>query len=169
MSLWRVVLAAMAVVLTASCACEQEPPAPESASDVDARLQGLIDISGLPDPFSSPLPPVADGSSRDWLSNDGGAAVDVVAVARSLWVGGASECARVGSDLDALGDVEEFIGVAARTPDEPTGEMLVNLRQVTAAAVRDCADPVAFEPLVAEVAWYWAVADRRLRELGVET
>jgi hypothetical protein len=162
-------LLALVVAFTASCACEQESPVAQETAESEARLQDLLAASGLPDPFSSSLPPVADGASQAWLSNGGGKAVGVLPVARALWVGGASECARLESDLNAIGDVEEFIMVAASTPDEPTGEMLINLRQVTAAAIRACTDPAAFEPLVAEVAWYWTVADRRLRELGVET
>lgn len=88
----------------------------EGASDADARLQGLLDVSGLPDPFSSPLPPVADGSSRDWLSNDGGAAEDVT---------------RDSSGYRSASGPEPGAGTGPRLADQPDLDHLVSTHAAT--------------------------------------
>lgn len=131
-------------------------------------LTDLIDASGFGDPSAVEIPPVADGSTLVWLEGDGQAAVGLVTETTRLWADGAPSCDEVADALDALGTPEDIAGAAAQTPDGPTQEILLGLHAVAGSALRSCDDPAAFDAARPQLGWQWALADRRLTEIGIE-
>ena len=171
----RSVTAVMVLLLgVVAGACSDDKADAESSErettttvDRSARLEELIEVSGLEDPAVIKVPPAGDGETVNWLNGEGAAAVGLVTASEDLWAEGEPACESTAEALEAVGTPEQILVAAAGTPDEPTREILVNLHRFTGDTLTACADAEAFEPAVAQLAWHWAIADQRLEQLGV--
>lgn len=149
---------------------EESPTTTSSTSTTvlaTANLADLVKASGFGDPATIELPPIADDSTLTWLEGDGAAAVALVTATARLWAEGTSACEAVAEALDAIGTPEDIAGAAAETPDGPTQEIFLGLHTATGSALSACEDPVVFEAARAELGWQWALAERRLTEIGI--
>ena len=120
--------------------------------------------AGFGDPYEVELAVVAASEAAVWLQGDGAAVVGVVVESAPLWATGDPDCAAVARGLDRLGSPAEIRQAALATPDPVTAEVLAAALSsvVMALGVCDLGDPA-----MAEHAWQWSVAHRRLVELGV--
>lgn len=155
-----------------SDADEATRPSTESEGrhdDVDRteRLETLLARTGWDDPDAGEIPAADDDETKAWLEGEGSGAVGLVVESEVLWSTGIESCEATADSLESIGSPEELLAAAAGTPDGPTSDILVNLYSSTAQTLAECNDPAVFEDAVAEFAWHWAVADRRLDELGV--
>lgn len=145
----------------------EQAAGPSEELPIDADLDELVAASGLGDPATIEIP-APDGETRAWLEQEGAAAVELVTATEALWATGAAACEPVAEALDAAGDPGAIAGAAAGSPDHPTQDILLGLQTATEVALGACAAPEAFETARAELAWQWALADRRLAEIGIE-
>lgn len=138
-------------------------------ADVDRseRLQALLERTDWDDPDEGEIPVVDNDETRSWLEGEGSGVVAMVDGSEDLWSTGVAGCEATADVLDAIGTPEELLAAAAGTPDGPTSDILVNLYSSTIQTLAACAEPDDFEEAVAPFAWHWAVADRRLEDLGV--
>ena len=99
-----------------------------------------------------------------WLEGGGASVVALVAESAQLWATEDPDCAAVARRLDGLGSPAEIRQAALATPDPVTAEVLAAALSsvVMALGVCDLDDPA-----MAEHAWQWSVAHRRLVEFGV--
>lgn len=135
--------------------------------DRSARLEALIDASGLADPTIIEVPPVDDAATREWLEGEGAPAVALVTATEGLWLAGEGACEETSQRLDEAGSPERLLAAAAGTPDAPTQEILVNLHRFTAEALAACSGESQFDAAAAMLAWHWVLGDRRLTDVGV--
>jgi hypothetical protein len=165
--------AVVAVVAVAGCRDGEQGGGERGGADDEAvheRVTELAERSGHGDPSGVELPPVPDGAARDWLVGEGAPAAALVTHTRPLLVDdGAEACPAVAGDLDRVGSPEAILTAAAGIPDEVTSELFVDLQAATGRALTACADAEAFDAALADFAWQWALADRRLGDLGVAT
>ena len=148
------------------------PSDPRSSSTVgDRAADDVVAIAvgaGLEDPAAVELPPAADGDElRVWLEGEG-APVALVVATEPLWRDGQGACDRVAVVLDEAGSPEAMLAAASAVPEEVTRELLVDLHAATVRLLASCEDSATFASQVREFAWQWALAERRLDELGVE-
>lgn len=139
----------------------------EDKVDRTERLDALLAQTGWDDPNAGEIPAAENEETRSWLDGEGSGAVGLVDQSEDLWLTGIDSCETVPEALETIGSPEELLAAAAGTPDGPTSDILVNLYSSTIQTLGTCSDAAAFEGAVAEFAWHWAVADRRLDELGV--
>ncbi len=171
----RWTVATIVVCLTLAAACSSDEPVGNGSGSSStseaaqvADLNALVEESGFGDPDAVELPGPDDANPVvAWLEGEGSPAVALVIDSERLWSEGMAACEAVAEELDA-NTPEEVVAAASSTPDEVTSEILVGLHTATGAALGACADAATFEIAVAELAWQWALADRRLDELGVE-
>lgn len=145
---------------------EDDAPAVEGnrrSDDEAARLSALVREAGLEDPAKVELP-ADDDASAGWFESDGALLVAFVEETKVLWVDPDVDCDSLGGTLDGLGEPEEVAGVSASVPDEVSRELFVDLYASTVRAMDACQDGRE----LGEFAWQWALADRRLDELGVQ-
>lgn len=169
---WSVVLFA---TVAAGCSCSADSTPPVTSAPVatvppttDQRLTERAAAAGLGDVSAVSMPPVTDtGETVNWLRGAGTSAVAMVDASDDLWRDGSSACNAVAGQLETAGTPSQVQAAAAGVPDEATREVLVDLQASIASALRACNDPAGFDPAVSQFAWQWALADRRLHELGV--
>ena len=120
--------------------------------------------AGFGDPYEVELPVVAASEAVVWLEGGGASVVALVAESAQLWATEDPDCAAVARRLDGLGSPAEIRQAALATPDPVTAEVLAAALSsvVMALGVCDLDDPA-----MAEHAWQWSVAHRRLVEFGV--
>ena len=145
----------------------ERPAATGQGATQEASLAELVLAAGLGDPMTISIP-APGGDAKAWLEGDGAPAAELVETTQILWRSGAGECESVVVALDGLGTPDAVAAATAGTPDGPTQEILLGLQTATESALRACGDPGAFESARAELAWQWAIADRRLNEIGVD-
>jgi hypothetical protein len=133
------------------------------SGDDAARLQSLVRQAGLEDPGEVELP-VAVGATAEWFESDGALLVEFVEQAKMLWADPEVECDALGGVLDESGGPGAVAGMSASVPDEVSRELFIDLYASTLRAMEAC--QVGQE--LGEFAWQWALADRRLDELGVQ-
>lgn len=146
---------------------ERRPAVTTAEPSPSASLTDLVGASGLGDPAIVEIP-APEGDSKAWLTGEGAAAVEIVSAAQPLWERGSEACEPATVALDAIGTPEAVTAAAAGTPDGPTREILLGLEIAVETALRACGEPGSFEDARAELAWQWALADRRLDEVGVD-
>ncbi len=120
--------------------------------------------AGLADPQAEEFPEVDVSGTVEWLAGSGAAAVGLVTATAELWTDSDPDCVAVASQLDRLGTPEEIRRAVLATPDPVTAEVLLGLHAEVLASLSVCGRN---DLLRAEGAWQWAVAHRRLVELGV--
>lgn len=140
----------------------------DRASNADtARLQALVEAAELQDPARVELPPSSE-ESAEWFESDGEVAVAFVEATRPLWVDAGIDCDALGAALDELAEPEELMGISAEAPDEGSRELFIDLHAATVRALGACQQNEVEDRVLGEFAWQWALADRRLDELGVQ-
>lgn len=145
---------------------DDDAPAVESdrsSTDEAARLRELVRQAGLEDPAEVELPDGDDGSA-EWFESEGSVLVAFVEDTKVLWVDADVDCDSLGGTLDELGEPEDVIGASASVPGAVSQELFVDLYASTIRAMETCQDGRE----LGEFAWQWALADRRLDELGVQ-
>ena len=176
----RIIAVVAAMVVMSTCSSADPGSSQESVHSTVETTEGLasstsvaVDLaelatrSGNGDPTEVILPVAPDNAAREWLDGDGASAARLVSVTEPLWSVGASACAEVAAELDALGSPEELLAASSATPDPVTSELLIALHAATGRALTACLDEDEFARAVNDFAWQWALADRRLDELGV--
>lgn len=156
-----------------STAANAESPAPVSTEGVpapsgfdDADLIVVATSSGLSDPSGIEAPEPTDvAATVAWLNGEGRDAVAVVTVTDGWWRDHRGRCDSTIQRLEAIGTPEQVQEAAAGVDDDVTAEMLLGLITLVSLAADACggSDPEA----VAEFAWQWSMAARRLDTLGV--
>ena len=132
----------------------------EQALDVGVVARG----AGLGDPWEEEFPELDVTGTIAWLTGAGAAAVGLVVETAELWTAEEPDCAAVAGRLDRLGSPGELLEAAVKTPDPVTAEVLLGLRAAVLSSLAACD---VDDSRHAMNAWQWAVAHRRLVELGV--
>ncbi len=133
----------------------------------DPQLAKLVEASGHPDPSDISLPD-GDDATKAWLNGDGAPVVAILAASQPLWKEGRTACASVAKSLDDVGTPTDVMSAASATPEAATRDILVELHATLGRLLATCNDEQAFAAALADFAWQWALADRRLTDLGVE-
>ena len=139
---------------------------PVEGTATDPVLAALVKAADHGDPSEISLPE-GDAATVAWLTGDGSPAVGLIGASEQLWKEGASACAAAAGQLDAVGTPAELLAAASGTPELATRDILVELHAALGRLLATCDDAQAFVTAQADFAWQWALADRRLTELGV--
>ena len=142
------------------------PPADESAASLDAAAAIAVYAleAGFGDPLAVDIPPPADAAAvAAWLAGDGAAAVGLITETAPLFTDSEPDCVAVAQRLERLGSPLELLKAVQGTPDEPTSQTLSALHSSILTTLSECAQGT---PASAEHAWQWAVAHKRLGEVG---
>ena len=119
------------------------------------------------DPADVDLPaPDDESETKAWLEGDGAAAVKLHEAVAPLVDGAPSECPGVAERLDDVAPPEEVLDAAGGIPDPVTGELFTGLHRAAIEALGTCRSD-GFEAAQDDLAWQWALVDRRLDELEV--
>ena len=144
----------------------EPPPADEPAAPLDAAaaITAYALEAGFGDPLAVDIPPPADAAAvAAWLAGDGAAAVGLITETAPLFTDSEPDCVAVAQRLERLGSPQELLEAVQGTPDEPTSQMLSALHSSILITLSECAQGT---PAGAEHAWQWAVAHKRLGEVG---
>ena len=163
---------ALAVPATASARAansahepQTEPPAepqPLSGDEVEAPLDEAAAIAayaleaGFGDPLAVDIPPPEDAAAV--------AAVGLVTETAPLFIDNDTDCVAVAQRLERLGSPRELLQAVQGIPDEATSQTLAALHSSILIALSACGQGTV---AAAEHAWQWAVAHKRLRDVGV--
>lgn len=139
------------------------PPISDTPQTPQARA-----VLEFGDPAEVELPVVETSETLVWLEGDGATAARMVQVSEPLLSAGSASCDAVAGGLDDLGSPAEVLGAAAETPDPVTSEILVSLHRLLGEVLGSCDDEAAFGDAAADFSWQWALAARRLEEIGVQ-
>lgn len=151
----------LALVVTACTQAPPSAPGPPTAPDTSA----IGDVAAVE------LPPVDNiAGTRAWLTGEGAPATALVTATNGLWRTGATACTEVTGRLAAAGSPQAVLDAALATPDLGTAELLVDLHAALADLLRTCDaadDGDEFADRQSAFAWQWALAQRRLEEVGI--
>ena len=167
-------VAVILIVVMGACSGDgggQSGPSADTVSGDDEALAELVDASANGDPAAVELPAPDDESAVvAWLVGDGASAVGLLTSSDLLWQEGRRVCDDVAESLDDVGSPETMLAAASATPDPVTSDVLVGLYATVERVLGLCPDDSgsSFDSALADFAWQWALADRRLDELGVE-
>ncbi len=129
-----------------------------------AASQAATDaVDDIGDPWSGDLVAEWTADTFAWLTGDGAAAVEIVVLSAPLW-NDDPDCVAIAASLRSAATPAEARTAALGTPDELTAEILAAAIATVIRALTAC-DPAADEH--AQGAWHWALAYRRLAEIGV--
>ena len=138
----------------------------------DPRFQAALPTAANSVSPSTPggvlLPQPADPAAAEsvtYLASDGRVLVDFLSTAEGSWDSlNQGNCDATRAALEALAPPDELAVLAGDIPDEPSRDVMTNLVSFSVRHVASCGDD---RSAAAEMAWNWAVAYRRLLELGV--
>ncbi len=107
-------------------------------------------------------------STNAYLTGDGAALIEFLVAVEGVWNEmplDDAACTRVRQQLEAIASPLDLVNLAQELSDPPASEVLTSLVTMTSLVMSDCGtDPTD----IPEIAWHWAVAYRRLAELGVD-
>lgn len=138
----------------------------------DPRFQAALPVAANSESPSTPgdvlLPEPAEPAATEsvtYLTSDGSVLVDFLSTTEGSWDSlNQDNCDATKAGLEALAPPDQLAELASQIPDEPSRDVMTNLVSFTVRHVASCG---ADRSAASEVAWNWAVAYRRLSDLGV--
>lgn len=119
-------------------------------------------------PDAVSLPAITEetaNAAEDYLGGAGAPLLQFMEAMEDSWMNlDGQSCEALAARLEEILPPPELVVLADQVPDDPARDTLANLVSFTVRHVAECGGDSS---IASEVAWHWAVAARRLAQLGV--